>query len=186
MTGARWETRLLELFDDLEQQAAGLEQVEREVQVADLSVSEYAQISLADRLRASVGRELTLRLCGGQQLRGRSARCGEEWLVLQDQRGEGGWLVPTDAVVGVDGLGPRAALATTASLADRLPLRSLLRRVAESGQPVQVHLRDGARREGRLARVGRDFVELLTREGAAGAPHVVPTSGLAAVRWSAW
>ena len=64
------------VFDDLEQQAAGLHLVERDAEVADLTVAEYSRISLGARLHASLGLELRVRLLGGHQLSGRLARVG--------------------------------------------------------------------------------------------------------------
>lgn len=181
MTGTTWEARLLELFDDLEQQATGLDLVERELQVADLAQSEYAQVALVDRLRAGLGAPLTLLLPGDLQVRGVLTRCGEEWLVLRDA-GDAAWLVPTAHLLSVAGLGPRASHPSTGSVADRLPLRALLRRVAEGGRSCQLHLRDGSRREGPLGRVGRDFVEV----DAAGTTLLVPAGAVVAVRWTPW
>lgn len=179
MTGTSWESRLLELFDDLEQQAAGLDLVERELQVSDLAQSEYAQVTLADRLRAAVGVEVTLLLPAGLQVRGVLTRSGEGWVVLRDA-GDAAWVVPTPHLLGVGGLGPRAAHPSTGSVADRLPLRALLRRVAEEGRSCLLHLRDGSRREGVLRRVGHDFVEI----DAAASTVLVPAEALVALRWT--
>ena len=51
----RWEERLLDLFDDLEQQADGLALAERDALVVEQSRAEYAEVDLASRLAASVG-----------------------------------------------------------------------------------------------------------------------------------
>ena len=56
----RWEERLLDLFDDLEQQADGIALAERDALVAEQSRAEYAAVTLADRLHASVGTRLLL------------------------------------------------------------------------------------------------------------------------------
>ena len=62
------------VFDDLEQQAAGLHLVERDAEVADLTVAEYSRVSLGARLHASLGDELRLRLVGGHVVSGRLAQ----------------------------------------------------------------------------------------------------------------
>src|SRR5688572_14496837 len=59
-----WEERLFTLFDDLEQQAEAAFAAERDIEVADRALAEYAQVGMATRLMASVGREVVLRLSG--------------------------------------------------------------------------------------------------------------------------
>ena len=55
-----WEESMFAVFEDLEQQAEGLHLVERDAEVADLTVAEYCRISLASRAARVVG----LRTCG--------------------------------------------------------------------------------------------------------------------------
>lgn len=176
---------LLDLFDDLEQQAAGLHLAEREVEVADVAASEYVAVDLESRLRGAVPHdEVGLRLRGGQQPRGRLTRVGSGWCVLAS--GATRWLVAAPALLTVSGAAARAAHPSTRSVADTLPLRALLRRLAEdptTGSCV-VHLGDGERLEGRLLRVGADFVEVVTGSSRA-ATVLVPLPGLDAVRWTA-
>ena len=114
------------LFDDLEQQAAGLHLVERDAEVADLTQAEYARISLGARLHASLGLELRVRLVGGHVVAGRLARVGEDWLLLVDRRSE--WIVRYAGIVSLAGLSPRANSEETWSVVDRLSLRAVLRR----------------------------------------------------------
>lgn len=180
------ESRLLELFDDLEQQAGGLHLLERDAEVEDRVVSEYAQVTMASRCHASVGRELSLRLLGGTQVRGKLVRSGAQWLVLHEHLSA--WLVPLDAVGSCAGLGRDAAHESTWSVADRLPLRSLLRRVQQEEPRCQVYLRDGERLEATLLRAGADFVEV--RSSAQALSHdegatLLALAALAAVRWHA-
>ena len=88
----RWEERLLDLFDDLEQQAEGLALAERDALVAEQSRSEYAAVALADRLHASVGTRLLLDVGGFGALDGRLVR-GRGRLVPARRRGRrsGSW-----------------------------------------------------------------------------------------------
>jgi hypothetical protein len=181
----QWEVRLLELFEDLEQQAGGLHLLERDAEVEDREASEYAQVTLASRCHASVGRELRLRLLGGTQVSGLLVRSGAQWLVLHEQ--QAAWLVPLEAVGSCAGLGRDAAHESTWSVADRLPLRSLLRRVLQEEPRCRVHLRDGQQLEATLLRVGADFAELRSAGElpAHAGPLLLPLSALAAVRWHA-
>lgn len=168
------------VFDDLEQQAEGLALVEREAEVHELSAAEYAHVSLSARMHASVGREVTVRLSGGQALRGRLARVGEDWLMVVAEHHE--WIVRDQAIQTVSGLSTRAHSEETWSVVDRLSLRALLRRLsAESGSCV-VHFLDDRLVEGRLGRVGRDFVELYVGDGPMRKAHMVPFVGVAALQ----
>src|SRR4051794_10210086 len=78
----RWEERLLDLFDDLEQQAEGLALIGRDAEVAELSRAEYAQVDLADRLHASEGRSVRFGVNGSDSSRRdwpASVRAGACW-----------------------------------------------------------------------------------------------------------
>ena len=59
-----WEEQLFSLLDDLEQQAEALYDSERDVELADRSRAEYAQVTLASRLMASVDEEVGLEVRG--------------------------------------------------------------------------------------------------------------------------
>lgn len=182
--GAGWDDGLLRVFDDLEQQAAGMHLVEREAEVADVAASEYAAVDLEARLRGALDAgELRLRLRGGQQPRGRLTRVGAGWCVLAS--GPTRWLVALPAVLVVSGAAPRAGHPATRSVADTLPLRSLLRRLADDPTTggCALHLRDGERLEGRLLRVGADFAEV-TAGASRDAAALVPLGALDAVRWT--
>ena len=49
-----WEASMFALFDDLEQQAEGMHLADRDADVADLSLAEYARVNLAARLHAAL------------------------------------------------------------------------------------------------------------------------------------
>lgn len=159
-----WERSVGALLEDLEQQAQGLALVERDVEVGELSVAEYAQVSLAERLHASRGARLRLQLLGGLQVAGTLVRAGEDWALVVDGPGE--WLVRHEAVRTIAGVSARADHAATWSAVDRLSLRGLLRRLAAEAQGCAVHFVDGERSEGLIGRVGRDFFELVTDSSA--------------------
>lgn len=182
-----WEERLLTVFDDLEQQAEGLALTARDAEVAELGRAEYAQLDLAARLHGSVGRRLGLTVLGVGRLEARLARVGSDWCLVQAEQHE--WLVRTDAVAQVAGLGEHAIDARHRGLGSRLGFGSALRGVAEEGGEALVHLRDAGRVRGVMRRVGADFVEVVvggadrdrdTRPSPS--PELVAFTAIAAVR----
>lgn len=179
--------RLLEVFDDLEQQAEGLALTERDAAVAELSRSGYAEVDLGSRLHAAAGRRLTIGVSGLGAVRGTVGRAGDGWLLLLGDPHE--WVVRLAAVSWVRGLPDRVARPAERPLGARLGLASVLRSVAADQDAVTVHRVDGAAVAARLHRVGADFVEV--RPSGAGEPswagspdevEIVPFSALAAVR----
>jgi hypothetical protein len=172
----RWEERLLDLFDDLEQQAAGLALSERDALVTEQSRAEYAGVDLVGRLHASVGSRLHVDVTGLGTLDGSLTRVGQGWCLL-DVSGQG-WLVALPAVVSVRGLAGGGVAPEARPVAARLGLGSALRGLAEGRGEVVLHRLDGQTLRGLLARVGLDFVEVGTRERV----DVVPFGAVAAVR----
>jgi hypothetical protein len=175
-----WEESMFAVLDDLEQQAAGLHLVERDAEVADLTVAEYSRISLGARLHASLGLQLRVRLVGGRQLSGRLARVGKDWILLVDQSGE--WIVRSAGIATLAGLSARADSEETWSVLDRLTLRAVLRRLSIVSEACQVHFVDDQQVAGRVGRVGRDFFELCVGEGPDRTVQVVPVISVCALR----
>jgi hypothetical protein len=172
-----WDGALGALFEDLEQQAAGLSLDERDAEVAELHLAEYAQVSLAARVHASTGRHLEVCLLGGRALSGCLQRAGDDWLLVETPHAQ--WVVRTPALASVAGLSERARSPQTWAVTDRLSLRSLLRRLARDEVDCLAHFVDGTILEGTIGRVGQDFLELhVARE----AVHVVPVGSLAALQ----
>ena len=178
----RWEERLLDLFDDLEQQAEGLALAERDALVAEQSRAEYAAVALADRLHASVGTRLLLDVAGLGALDGRLVRAGDGWCLLDADREE--WVVVTAAVRAVRGLADGGRAPDARPLAARLGLGSALRGLAGDRTEVLLHRVDGSTVRGPLGRVGLDFVEVLVTVDPATRGHleVLPFATLAALR----
>ena len=174
----RWEESVLSMFDDLEMQADGLHLAERAVEVEELSVAQYAEVELGGRLHGSLGRPVHVRLEDGPELRGRLARVGLDWLLLEDDAAA--WVVHLPAVVALTGLGPGSRPADALPVSARLTLRSVLRRLAAERQPCAVHLRGGRSLSGTLVRVGADFVELASDE--TGGPVTVPLAAVSVVQ----
>lgn len=185
----RWEDRLCALFEDLEQQAEGLHLSERDAEVGERSRAEYAGVTLASRLHASVGLCLTLRLSGPGRLVGVLLRVGVGWCMVRADSSGQVWIVPSAAVLDVQGLSARAVSEPARSVLARLGLGSALRGVAEAGANVVFEQVDGSQHRGAVVRVGSDFVEIrdetgpaTVRRSAQRAEHVIPFAALAAVR----
>ncbi len=171
---------MLDLFDDLEQQAEGLALAERDAAVAELGRAEYAEVELAARLHGSVGHPVQLHVSGLGALRGRLERVGAGWcLVSGEPPARAETVVSLTALMTVRGLSQRAVPASVRGPLSRLRLGSVLRGLSDEAEPVVVVLLDGEVRRAALGRVGADFVEVVAADGGA---EVVPFSAVAAVR----
>lgn len=191
----RWEEMLLDLFEDLEQQAEGLALAERDLELAELSRAEYAQVGFAARLHASLMRPVTLGVQGVGPVTGELARAGQDWCLVatgapteadDGRRPRQEWIVRTPAVLRARGLSDRGVDEGQRPLSARLGLGSVLRSIAAARGDLVVHLGDGTMLRGQLRRVGADFAELRV-SGARGeeAGHddeLVPFTAMAAVR----
>lgn len=173
----RWEHAVLALLDDLEMQAEGLHLAERAAEVDALSVAEYAEVPLLARLHASTGREVRVGLVGDAELRGRLARVGSDWFLVD--QGRTAWFVHLPAVSLVTGLDVHSVPDAARPLSARLSLRSVLRRLGDEGRTCALHLPGGRVLHGVPQRVGADFVEL--RPGEATEATVVPLAAVAVV-----
>jgi hypothetical protein len=172
-----WEEQIFSILDDLEQQAEALYDAERDLDLADRSRSEYAQVTLTSRLMASLDAQLTLELCGVGRVSGTLQRVGTGWCLLHG--GGLDWIIRTGAITVVHGASPRSVPEVAWSPVTRLGLGSALRRLADAGEQCVLHLVDGGRPEAVLSRVGKDFVE---GTAAGERPVLVAFSGLAAVQ----
>ena len=117
--GMSWEESMFAVFDDLEQQAEGLHLVERDAEVADLTMAEYSRISLGARLHASLGRDLRVRLVGGHR-RGRPAGPARRGLAAAGRPVRGVDRAPRRHRHASPGSPPRADSEETWSVVDRL------------------------------------------------------------------
>ncbi len=168
--------RVAALFEDLEMQADGLYLDDRDREVEALAEAGYAEIALAERAQASVGRRLRLVLVDGSEVAGVLSRCGAGWLLLG--AGPEDWLVPVPAVVLLEGLAPGSVPAAAHPRTARLGVGSVLRRLAEEGSPCVLRLRGERLVSGALVRVGADFVLVRTT----GTDLDVPLAAVVAVR----
>ena len=154
----RWEA----LFDDLERQFLQAVRASKDEEVADLAEAEQAQVSLADRLRARHGQEVTLRLRDGSDVRGTVLDAAVQWLLVSDAGRR--VLVPTSAVAAARSLGAAAPEAPVVER--RLRLTHVLRAVAREQSEVVVRTTAGDYR-GRLTRVAADHVDVEAEGGGA-------------------
>jgi hypothetical protein len=158
-----WDEGLFAFLDDLEGRAEALYDAERETDLADRSRTEYAAVTLAGRLMASLGAEVVLDVLGVGQVGGVLQRVGPDWCLA---RGSGqDWVVRLAAVVAVEGGSARAVPEVAWSPVARLGLGSALRRLADARERCVVHGTDGSVREAVVVRVGADFVEVTVGEG---------------------
>ena len=155
-----WEDELFALLDDLEGQAEAAYAEQRELELADRARAEYASVTLASRLMASVGATVTLEVRAVGRVEGVLERVAQGWCLVA--AGGQDWLLPTGGVVAVAGASPRSVPEVAWSPLTRLGLGSALRRIADAGDRCMLHTLDGASYDVRLRRVGADFVEAVT------------------------
>lgn len=176
------------LFDDLEAQLEAAQAAELAGELAERARRESALLRWSDRLRAAEGADLAVTLPGAGVLRGRLLEAGTDWLLLAEH-GRREVLVPSTAVLGVTGLGPRSAVPDESPVTRRLDLRWALRGLARSRTAVTLGLVDGSLVTGTLDRVGADHLDLaehapgeVRRAGAVRQVRLVPLPALALVR----
>lgn len=183
----RWQA----LFDDLEAQLDAAEAAELRAEVADRTRREAGLVRLVDRLRAEVGQRVGVAVDGAGTVHARVVDAGSDWLLLEET-GNREVLVPLAAVLGITGLGGRAAVpGGEGEVERRLDLRWALRGLARDRAGVAVVLRDGSTVSGTLDRVGGDHVDVAEhppgeprRAAAVRQVRLVPTAALALLRSS--
>lgn len=149
----RWEA----LFADLRAQSAAQQQENFEAEVAEAVGLAWSRTPLCDRLRAHIGRRLTLQLGGGAVVRLWVGEVGSDW--LSGSAGAQAWLIPATAVITVTGLSRRAQPEVSPSR-QRLGIGAPLRALAAAREPVVVHGSAGVLAEGVLIGVGADFFDI--------------------------
>lgn len=177
-----WERALLDLFDDLEAQAAGLSQVARDEDVADLARAEYAEVALVERLHGSLGVEVRLEVAGGATVRGPLQRVGRGCAAVRSTDVPRVLhLVNLDHVLSVSTTSTRAEASASLPLTSRLGMAAAARHLAEEADEVSMRLADGRRLAGVLSRVGADFLELTPTagDGAGLSTVLVPLAAVA-------
>ena len=170
---------LAPLFEDLEQQASGLELAERDAELADRVRGEYAAVTLSDRLHASLGRGVTLVLEGDEVVEGVVDDAGRDWVLVGRRPGPGAWLVPLAAVAVAHGLSGRSLPEAARPVTARLGFAAALHRWAEEAVDLRLHLGSGRLGVAAVLRIGADFVEV--DPGGGRPPAVVATRAVRAV-----
>lgn len=171
----RWDA----LFGDLESQFAEADRLALDDEINDRARAELVNITLADRLRGSVGAALTVHFVSGDSARGELRAVGMDALVVAE--GMRQMLIPYAAVSRYGGLS-RFAVAESSPTRQRQGLAHALRRMAMDREEVSVLLgagQEGTRLFGRIDRVGQDFFDLITETNAEERrtkPHAEPVS----------
>ena len=148
---------LFAVLDELEHRAEAVFNLERLPELADRSRAEYAGVTLASRLMASVDALVALDVTGVGLVEGRLVRVAADWCAVRGPRQD--WAIRLDAVTTVRGASERSVPEVAWSRLAGLGFVSALRRLADGAAPCVVRLRDGAAHEVVLHRVGADFVE---------------------------
>lgn len=171
------------LFEDLEQQAAGMHLAERDAELADRARGEYAAVSFASRVHASLGRTVQLTLTSGEVVEGALVRAGADWCEVVPVAARGAWLVPLGAVAGAYGMSARAVPEAARPLPARLSFGSALHRLTEESPDILLHHAPAGWVRVRVARIGADFVEVVpVAEGTPTEAMLVPFSAVFAAR----
>lgn len=166
----RWEA----LFADLEAQLAGVARAGDDEEVVDLAEAEMAQVALADRLRARLGREVSVRLRDGSAVHGTVVDVAVQWLLIAEAGRR--FLIPVEAVAAAWPLGEVAPQAP--GVERRLRLTHVLRALAREGTAVVVRTVAGDYR-GWIVWVAGDHIDLRIggpEPGASGEGAVVAVS----------
>lgn len=175
----RWD----DLFADLEAQLEGEDRAALDAEVAERVRIERGAVTLLDRLRAHVGRPLTLDV-GPVLVRGTVGDVGRDFVLVADEGG-GESLVPVAALVSVAGLG-RAVAPAPGAVLRRLGLASALRALVRDRAEIRVVTATSELR-GTPAFVAADHVDLVPLrrgdlDGVAGQVLSVPLAALRVVR----
>lgn len=177
------------LFEDLEQQAAGMHLAERDAELLDRARGEYASVTLASRVHASIDRRVVLTLTGGELLDGTLVGAGPDWCIVSTPEPLADWLVRLAEVAVAQGLSGRAVPEAARPAVARLGFGSALHRLAGESPLVVLHLVSGRDLRVRVVRIGADFVEVEPERPdstvAVGSAALVPFGAVRAVRGDA-
>ncbi|NED97313.1 hypothetical protein G1H11_18605 [Phytoactinopolyspora alkaliphila] len=157
----RWER----LFTDMEAQLEAADRLGLDDDIAVRTQRERKTVHLAGRMRLDRGAWLDLRVAGVGPVRAVLCDLGPDWMLFGDEAGAE-LLVPSGALIAVQGLGVRAAVNPTG--ADRQMLMSMglafaLEAISRDRSVVAATVADGTAFTGMIDRVGADFIDLVTR-----------------------
>lgn len=159
------------LFEDLEQQAAGMHLAERDAELLDRARGEYAAVTLASRVHASTYRRVLFTLTGGEVLDGTLVEAGVDWCTISSPEPPALWLVRLAEIAVARGMSDRAVPESARPAVARLGFGSALHRLAGESLHVVIHPVSGRDLRVRVVRIGADFVEVALDE-----PGAVPVA----------
>ena len=172
----RWEEVAADLSDRWDSEVVA----DTEGEIAERLIAERARIRLVDRLAATVGRQIGIRVIGADWVRGSVVDVGPDWCLLRGA-GDAETLVVLRAVSQVTGLGDNARdPETEAAVAARYGLAAVLRRLVDRDE-VTVALAEGTRHRGRIVSVGADTLDL--QRGSDPELLCCPMANLALLSW---
>jgi hypothetical protein len=149
-----------QVLADLSSQAEVAFRRERSLEVAERSRHAYRAVSMVDRLLASVGETVRCELPHHGSVSGELRDVGVDWLWITESSSDAVVMVP--AVAAIAGLSPRARHPLTHPITARRSVASPLRAFVEQGRALSFYHQSGGVRQGTLARIGADFMELAT------------------------
>jgi hypothetical protein len=152
----RWQ----QLFSDLEAQFEQAEAAVEWGESASRARAEMGALTLADRLRGSIGERVVLRCRGADPVRGELLECGTDWLLVEDEQGRE-VLLAAGGILAVGGLARWSSAPDDGGVVrTRLDFRRAVRGLARDRSPVRLVLDDGTVLTGTVDRVGADHCEL--------------------------
>lgn len=147
------------LFRDFEARLAAQQQQIMESDAKDTRISEFAHVTILDRLAGCAGQSVALKTNDDRLWRGELESVGFGWSQMRVDSGSA--LIPVSAVLWWEGAGQyseKESGQTSRKLSFAFALRALARYKVE----IRVYLAGGHELEGRLDRVGADFLEMRT------------------------
>lgn len=176
-----------DLFADLESQLEFGQWEAVEQDAAELTRGMWAELTLMDRLRAALGREIRVLLRDGRHLNLLLHSVGPTWIGGADDAGA--LLMPREAILSVGG-GLRRASVPRRPLQAGPKMASVYRMLARRREAIQIDGRHGLTlAEGTIDRVGRDHLDLalhardeFRRDGALRGFRIVPFDAIQLVR----
>lgn len=161
-SGKVLDVRWTRLFADLESRLDAERDADLTAEVAERTRIEVGKSTLADRLRAAVGRRVVITTVAGTPYRVQVEAIGPDWLVVVDDRQDERLIALSS--VAVIGQLPVAVAApydeAGRQVATRLDLRHALRGIARDRTPVRVVTTGAVILSGTIDRVGADFIDL--------------------------
>ena len=151
------------LLADVEGEMAALALDEVRAEAAEMRRAEEATVVLARRLMAARGARLCIVTAQEAGLWLEVADCSERWVLGRIDAGE--VLIPMDAVVAVRGLGQAGVGEFSGIVASKLSVAAALRAFVDRHRRVDI-VAGGRRYSGSVARVGKDYADVVTESGA--------------------